>query len=303
MAYGVTPAGFVRKPLDEILLTLEDKAKETFGAGVIQTPASPLGQLNGMMASIIATTWELAEDVYQSYDPRQATGFRIDQLATIRLLSRVTGEDDESLRAALTNQGKARIDESDLVRAIMNVTGVTYARLFVNSTDATDADGVPARSIALAVLGGDDDEVAATLRRYVAPGVSTWGYLAVDTVIDGFCRTVYMTRPTEKPTALTVNVRLRADRFGCPPPSVSTIAAGLAVSLNGDGRLVNGQDVSDYEIRSRLESSYPQTVEFVSATWADADVEPFAFGAMPRAIPFNQIATFAVDDITIVPVT
>jgi len=95
MTYGVTPTGFNRKPLITILGEIQDKVKETFGEGAIQTPESPFGQINGMFASLASTLWEISEATYQSYDPDQAEGVRLEQLGRIRLLERMGGEDDD----------------------------------------------------------------------------------------------------------------------------------------------------------------------------------------------------------------
>ena len=61
--YGVQPTGFVRKPLAVILAEIESSLITEFGPGVIQTPQSPLGQINGTFADIMAEMWELFEDV------------------------------------------------------------------------------------------------------------------------------------------------------------------------------------------------------------------------------------------------
>lgn len=72
--YGVTSSGYVRKPLATILAELEAAMRTQFGAGVIQTAVSPLGQLNGLVADLLAEVDERNLDLYQSYDPDQAEG-------------------------------------------------------------------------------------------------------------------------------------------------------------------------------------------------------------------------------------
>jgi hypothetical protein len=111
--YGVTPQGFSRKRLPEILGDIETDMKTVFGNGVVLSPQSPLGQLNGLFSSLTAFAWELAEDAYQSYDPDQAEGIRLDQLGRIRLIARALGEADDSYRDAITNSGIARVDLAD----------------------------------------------------------------------------------------------------------------------------------------------------------------------------------------------
>ena len=187
--YGVTPAGFVRKPLAAILDDLETRAAspDVFGPGVIQTPESPLGLLNAHLASIAATAWEIAEATYQSLDPSQAEGARLDMLAKLRILARASGEQDDTLRTDMLNAGRANIDISDLVRAVRNTPGVVWSQVWVNDTAYGDADGQESHSISIAAIGGGDDALAAIFRAYVAPGISSHGNHPVQTVVDGFC--------------------------------------------------------------------------------------------------------------------
>lgn len=294
--YGTQPTGFVRKPLDVILGELEAENVETFGPGVIQTPESPLGQINGLYAHVTAILWELAEDTYQSYDPDQAEGTRLDTLAKLRIVARAVAESDTDLRAGITNQGRARTDITDLIRALLSISEVTYVAVFVNDTDAPDVNGIAGHSVAVAILGGDDDTIARTLRTYIVPGIGMYGNTRVDTTIDGFCRTVWFIRPALVPIRLVVTVRTYTDKMGCPPPSTATIATALAEDLMGDERLRNGSDVTEYVIRQAVESRW-SNIEFVSAEAARGEEDPMA--PLPHAIAFDEIATFAPDDIQV----
>jgi len=219
--YGVLPTGYARKPLAVILAEIEQRMIDLFGPNVVQTAQSPLGQINGLFADLSAQLNEHAEDVYQSYDPDQAEGVRLEMLAKLRLLERGEGEADASFRQAITNAGRARIDVQDLLRAVQNVEGVTYAQVFVNDTASTDDNGLEPHSISVAALGGDDVEIALAVRTYVVPGIGTSGNTRVDTVKDGYCRSIWFVRPTPVPITLTVTVIRRYDRLGCPPADLS----------------------------------------------------------------------------------
>lgn len=63
--FGVVPEGYVRKPISIILAEIEAAMATEFGPGVIQTSQSPLGQLNGLMADLIAEIEERNLDVYR----------------------------------------------------------------------------------------------------------------------------------------------------------------------------------------------------------------------------------------------
>lgn len=295
MPYGVIPSGFELKRLPEILAEIEAANVATFGPGVVQAAATPLGQLNGLHADLAATLWELALAVYQANDPDQAEGVNLDRIGKLRLLARATGESDIDFRQAITNAGRARIDLNDLAQALSAISGVTYVQTFVNETDATDADGIPRQHVAVAILGGDDEEIAQTIRAYVVPGIGTYGNTTVETTIEGFCRSIKIIRPAEVAVEIEVDVIARPDRNGCPPPSALAIASGLFDSLTGATRPRNGQDVTEYLIRQAIESRYPN----IEVDEVRANIKPGTIGAVPVSIGFFQIMTVLVTDITI----
>lgn len=297
MTYGVQPTGFVRKPLPIILAEIEAALITEFGPDVIQTSQSPLGQINGLMADLIAQLWELAEDAYQSYDPDQAEGIRLDTLARIRLLLRAGGESDESLRQAITNQGRARIDVQDVVRGIKGIEGVTYAEMFINETNQFDPDTLlQPGQVAVAVIGGDDEEIAKALRAYTVPGVSFYGNTYVTSEIDGRCRTVAIVRPIEIPVTLSITVRMNRDFRDCPPPAVLAVRDALVEDFLGDRLLRNGDDVTFFRIRSAIESRWPN-VEVVSFTGSRDGIDQSM--NEPVRIAFIEIARVSADNVTV----
>lgn len=299
MTYGVQPEGFRRKELSQILAEIEASLITEFGPGVIQSPQSPLGQINGVFAEAAALLWEIIEDVYQSYDPDQAEARRLDALAKIRILRRAGGETDESLRLAVTNFGRARIDTQDIARAVRALDGVTYTQVFLNDGNAIDANGLQPSQIAVAVLGGDDDEIAAELRRHVVPGVTTVGNYLVESEIEGYCRSFPIVRPIVIPTALTVYVERRTDRPGCPPPSMTAIRDALHEDLTVTRRLINGEDITLFRVRQAVEAQWGGSVEVRSFVGSREDIpqsenEPVTFG-------FIEIADIALEDIEVLP--
>ncbi|KQV83228.1 hypothetical protein [Rhizobium sp. Root1220] len=291
--YGVVSTGFSRKPLSLILAEIEAALITEFGPGVIQTPQSPLGQINGIFAEAVAKEWENAEDIYQSYDPDQAEGTRLDTLASIRLMSRASADTDATFRRAITNQGQARIDLQDISRAIAQLDGVSYSHVWVNDTDAMDANGMPGGSICIAVTGGDDNEIAQAIRRYIVPGVTVFGTTSIESVIDGYCRTFRILRPIDVPVDLVVTVRTFKDAMGCPPPSASAIKSSLLSSLY----LLNGDDISYYRVRSIIESMF-SNVEVVSILGMRDGIDQALNAAVD--IAFIERASLSSEDVTIV---
>lgn len=255
--YGVISTGFNRKPLAVIQAEIEASLVTEFGPQVIQTSQSPLGQLNGLMADIIAELWEVAEDVYQSYDPLEAEGSRLDTLGAVRNLKRSSSELDPIYRASITNEDTARITYADFNRALKSVDGVTYAQVFVNELPKTDDKGMPANTVSAAVLGGDDAEVARVVDRFLVPGISMYGNNVVNTNFAGYCRAISFVRPTEVPTTFKVYVTTESTRKGCPAPAPAAIAnALLAYVTAAETRPWNGEPIDDFYLRKFIESNF-----------------------------------------------
>ena len=202
--YGVQPTGYVRKPIAVILSELEAAMITEFGPGVIQTPQSPFGQLNGLMADLVAEIDERNLDLYQSYDPDQAEGTRLEILGRLRLLDRGL-ETDSSFRKSITNEGQSRVDVQDLARAVKGLDGVTYSQVFVNETGEVTNYGLDRGTVAVAVIGGEDSDIVATMRKYIVPGINSYGNTQVSTTIDGYCRTLSFIRPVEIPVPSPVS--------------------------------------------------------------------------------------------------
>jgi len=294
--YGVTPTGFVRKPLDQILADIEARAAapDVFGPGVIQTPESPLGQLNGLMASLATTAWEISEAVYQSLDINQAEGARLDMLGRLRLLARADGELDAAFRADITNAGRANVEISDLARAVRNTAGVTWSQVWINDRGFADENGQDAHTLCVAAIGGTDFDLAEVLMAYVVPGIGTHGNTPVQMVVDGFCRTVYLMRPVEVPIGFDIQIKAVPDKFGCSPPSNAQIASVIAAYFAGADRPANGVDMT-VAMLNRIISCLFSNVEIVEATVSRPDLGMSY--PLPYVLAFDEIASVGVADI------
>lgn len=79
--FGVTPTGFVKKPLTQILQDVGDAQRAVFGAAFDTSTATPQGQLNGTFSSALSECWELLEACYHSFDPDAAADYLLTVLA------------------------------------------------------------------------------------------------------------------------------------------------------------------------------------------------------------------------------
>jgi uncharacterized phage protein gp47/JayE len=90
MNYGLTPQGFIRKPYETLLSELQAMAQssEYFGESIDLSDESPLGAEIKLMAWAIGKQWQLAEDVYYSFDIDVAEGVALNRLTKLGLVNR-----------------------------------------------------------------------------------------------------------------------------------------------------------------------------------------------------------------------
>lgn len=87
MAY-VGETGLQRKTLQEVRLEIEQALKNVFGVSFETSVDSPNGLLISQLSLSISNIWELAQEVYISRDPAQASGVTLDWIAALSGLSR-----------------------------------------------------------------------------------------------------------------------------------------------------------------------------------------------------------------------
>ena len=80
---GLDSTGFTRKTLSEIQTDLADDQKSTISASLNTEATSVLGVLNGIVANQLESVWELAESVYNGFNPEAAEGDQLDNLAAL----------------------------------------------------------------------------------------------------------------------------------------------------------------------------------------------------------------------------
>jgi len=92
-----------------------------------------------------------------------------------------------------------------IVGSVANVTGVTRIKGYENDTDTTDANGIPAHSIAIIAEGGDAQTIFETIAEKKTPGTGTFGTLST-TIIDAV-NSVHIVK-FSRPTILDIKVAM-----------------------------------------------------------------------------------------------
>ncbi len=83
MAYGVLSTGFAVKPRPTCLEEVIALARSIFGEGINTDASGPWGQFLGILADRESEVWDLAQAVYASRDPNQATGSSLETICAL----------------------------------------------------------------------------------------------------------------------------------------------------------------------------------------------------------------------------
>jgi len=195
---------------EDRLEALEESYRSIFGPEAVLTEAVPDYQLLSVFARALDDVSALVLQTYNSRSPAYAAGAALDLLLPQYGLSREPGETDAEVRArisaALAARGTSTADA--LLAAVRSVPYVHKAKLYVNDTDETDANGIPGHSVAVVVQGGNAQKIAGAVYAKKAPGIGTYGSTA-QTVTDGNgqAHTVCFSRNTDKAVFLYFTVK------------------------------------------------------------------------------------------------
>lgn len=83
MPYGITNAGFVPKPLDDIKTDLEGGFRAVFGAAITVIAQSVFGQLIGIVSERLADAWQLGLATYTASFREGASGIQLDNIGAL----------------------------------------------------------------------------------------------------------------------------------------------------------------------------------------------------------------------------
>ncbi|QUN56144.1 baseplate J/gp47 family protein [Burkholderia cenocepacia] len=118
-----------------------------------------------------------------------------------------------------------------IVGAVANISGVTRYRAYENDTEVTDANGIPAKRIALVVEGGDANAIANAISVKKTPGSGTYGTTNVVTFNRyGMPVPINFFRPTDAPISAVVTIRVLT---GYTTSTGTALQAAIAAYVNG----------------------------------------------------------------------
>jgi uncharacterized phage protein gp47/JayE len=176
-SYGVTAAGFVDKPIEDILSEIEADEKSVLGDGFDVSAQSPAGQINGVVATQIREVWEVAQATYSAIDPDKNTGTAQAAVASL------TGTVKEAATKS-TVTGTVNLDAGKTLAAgaIASVDGNPDAR-FITIADATNGGGAPA-DVSVAMEAVDAGAVVANATTLTVIETPKSGWNSITNALD-----------------------------------------------------------------------------------------------------------------------
>jgi len=292
--YGVVDSGFNPKQLDEELAEIELAEVGAFGAGVVVDSRSPLGQLNGIFSNAVSKLWETSQDIYGSFDPDIATGGRLDSIAKIRRLTRATGQTDDAFRSVMTNADYGKIKTRNLRSDILAVEDVTQVYITKNTSDINLENGLHPHSLAIAVIGGTDADVALAIWNSTTEGIGLYGNTPTQISPVGKCETISFVRPEMVDVSIIINISKLLSGCECSPGSNEEMRIALVTALTGDCGIKNGQPLTRDLIKQAMSKQtgvIVRDVELSLATESPSDQD--------IAITIDQLANITTDSISI----
>lgn len=187
-----------------------------------------------------------------------------------------------------------------IIAGIMNVPGVTFARLYVNNTLTTDARGITGKTLAPVVVGGEDTAVADVLRLKSGGLDNFQGNLATPVTYTGplgDTQTIDFYRPTEVPIYIDLDITV-TNSAAYPDDANNQIKQAIVDYAQYDQSGLAGFPPGADVLVSRLYTPINSVPGF-SVTNLTIGTTPGVLSSADISIAWNEIAKFSVDNITI----
>ena len=210
-------------------------------------------------------------------------------------------DEQAELRRRQSTMGAASAPVDSVAANLLNLEGVTFARVKINNTLETNADGIPAKSQACIVQGGDDGDIARTILQRsgcTAEFVGTTEVVLYDK--QGEPYPIQFSRPTQVPMTVVVDISVTNSSI-YPTDAPQRIASNIVVySVEGADAfgIVDGFDQNGFPpgvdvIVSRLYTPINQVPGHkVNSVTVNGEA-----GTVP--IAFNELAYFDASTIAV----
>lgn len=201
-------------------------------------------------------------------------------------------ETDEAARirrdALLRQTGKATLEA--IRAAVLNVSGVTEAIVFENTTLITDGSGIPGKAFEVVVLGGADADLRQAIFDTKPIGIEAHGTISgvvVDT--QGISHTIKFSRPTAVPIFMAYTLVTDGNYPLDGDTQVKNAAKALGDALNiGDDVIFEQFKCAAFDIAGVVD---------ITSFFIDTSASPAATANIPILV--REVATFDTGDISV----
>lgn len=187
-----------------------------------------------------------------------------------------------------------------IIAGIMNVPGVTFARLYVNNTLTTDSRGITGKTMAPVVVGGIDADIANVLRLKAGSLDNFQGNLATPITYTGplgDTQTIDFYRPVEKPIYIAISITV-TESVAYPDDAGTQIKRAIVNYAQYDQSGVAGFPPGADVLISRLYTPI-NSVQGFKVNSIEIGTSSGSLSENDIAIAWNEIAKFDEDNITV----
>lgn len=187
-----------------------------------------------------------------------------------------------------------------IIAGIMNVPGVTFARLYVNNTVTTDDRGITGKTLAPVVVGGLDTDIAEVLRLKAGGLDNFQGNLTTPITYTGplgDTQTIDFYRPTEVPIYISIGITV-TDSVSYPEDAVAQIKKAIVDYAQYDQDGIAGFPPGADVLISRLYTPINSVPGF-KVDSLEIGISDDALSGNDITIAWNELAKFDEDNITI----
>lgn len=201
-------------------------------------------------------------------------------------------------RQSISTSLSAVVNFEAMLSAVGNVPGVTRYVIYENDTSSTDANGIPAHSFSVIVLGGTITEIAKAIQSKKPPGIQSFGDIDV-TVYDskGFPIVIHFSILELVPIYFHVTIKALSGY-------VASTGNLLKQSLSD---FINSLEIGEDVYLSQSSAAASLVGNELGQTYY---IEDFRLGLTPSptgtsnlVIDFNQAASCSVDNILLTVTT
>lgn len=187
-----------------------------------------------------------------------------------------------------------------IIAGIMNVEGVTYARLYVNKTTTTDARGITGKTLAPVVVGGSDEDIANVLRLKSGATDNFQGNLTTPIQYVGELgdvQTIDFYRPTEVPIYIAIEITV-TNSAAYPEDAVDQIKQAIVDYAVYDQAGMAGFPPGADVLISRLYTPI-NSVSGFKVDSLEIGTDSSILSTADITINWDEVATFYKNNITI----